>query len=141
VAEQQKFTFKLPRGYREDDLESIAEDVIEFIKDRSQAGFGVRRGKNYQFPEYSEAYRVNVKGGQRRVDLTLNDDMLNAIEILDIDGRQVTIGFQEGEDNDKAEGNQLGSYGRAPNPRKARKFLGLTVEEREAILAAYDRDE
>ena len=141
MAEQQKFTFKLPRGYREDDLESIAEDVIQFIKDRSQNGFGVRRGKTYQFPEYSEAYRVNVKGGQRRVDLTLSEEMLNSIEVLDIDGRQVVIGFEEGEQNDKAEGNQLGSYGRSPNPRKARKFLGLTVEEREAILAAYDRDE
>jgi hypothetical protein len=141
VAEDQTFTFKLPRGYSEDDLPDIADDVIQFIKDRCAVGFGVRSGKVYQFPGYNPDYQKNVKGGQARVDLLLSGEMLDAIEVLSIDGREVTIGFNDEEQNAKAEGNQLGSYGRAPNPRKARKFLGLTVEEREAILAAYDRDE
>jgi len=141
MAKQQKFVWELPEGYKAEDLEAIANDIRVFIKDRSQAGFGVKNGKVFGFPEYNDDYRKNVKGGQRRVDLTLSDEMLNSIEILKISGRKVTIGFEAGSEvNAKAEGNQIGSYGRAPNPKKARPFLGLTDEEADAILAAYETE-
>lgn len=140
MAEQQKFTFKVPPGYSRDDFPDIAADVIQFIIDRSQAGFGVKNGRVYQFPDYNDRYRKEVKGGQQRVDLTLSEDMLNAIMPLDIEGRDITIGFEEGEENDKAEGNQTGSYGQPePNPDKARHFLGITKTELNAVLGAYDR--
>ena len=140
MAKQQKFTWILPDGYDPDDLPSIAADIRVFIKDRSQAGFAVKGNKVFEFPEYNDEYRKAMKGNQRRVDLTLSEEMLDSIEVLKITGRKVTLGFEAGsEQNAKAEGNQIGSYGRSPNPKKARPFLGLTDTEADAILGAYDK--
>jgi len=68
--------------------------------------------------------------------------MLDAIEVLSHKRGQVLIGFENGsEQNDKAEGNQTGSYGQPdPNPSKARRFLGLTDREYDAILEEIRSD-
>lgn len=141
MADQQKFTVTLPSWIADEDLDEAIQDLIEFIIDRTQAGQGIREnGRRYTFPEYNDEYRKKVKGGQGRVDLTLSSEMLSDIVELDRDGRKVTIGFEPGQSNDKAEGNQLGSYGRDPNPAKARRFLGINKEELSAVLTIY-RDE
>ncbi len=140
AAKQQKVRIEIPEGFSPAERQEIGEAIIQFIKDRCDAGFGVRphgRGfRTYAFPEYTEEYAK--KKGSRRVDLVLNDEMLNAMEILSTSRDSITIGYEAGtEENAKAEGNQIGSYGRAPNPAKARRFLGLTREEKEAILAGF----
>jgi hypothetical protein len=143
-AEQQKVTIKIPKGYDPDDFEQIGKDVIDFIRERSQSGVGVRkRGSGFQtydFPDYSDDYAK--RKGSTRVDLTLSEQMLDEIEVLKVSKDSITIGFRAGTDvNAKAEGNQTGSYGRdRPNPRKARRFLGITGEELDAVLGAFDRE-
>lgn len=140
-----QFTFKVPKGYRPDDLRDIGDDVVQLIRDRSQLGFGVRkRGKGYtlyDFPEYTPEYEKFK--GQRKVDLTLSEDMLNGLSVLEVDEEAgtVTVGYDEGDDQaGKVEGNTTGSYGKPrPNPRKARNFLGVTRDELEAVLAVYEK--
>lgn len=137
MAEQQKFKIKLPDWLDDDELEEAADDIIQYIIDRTQGGNGIREnGRRYSFPEYSESYKKFKGGG--RVDLTLNDEMLRAMELLDVKGRELEIGYESGSElNARAEGNQLGAYGGRPNPKKARRFLGLNREELNLILAKF----
>ena len=140
MAEQQKVTIRLPDDLRPAEREEIGFEIIEHIRERSKRGIGVRRaGRGFTtkvFPNYSENYAA--RKGQNNVDLTLSEEMLESIEVLRHRKGEVTIGFQRGTDvNAKAEGNQIGSYGRSPNPRKARRFLGLTRDELDLILEEY----
>ena len=65
--------------------------------------------------------------------------MLNALEVLETSEGSITIGYNARDkfNNDKAEGNILGSYGGDPNPAKARDFLGITEGELGTILNKY----
>lgn len=128
----QRTRIDLPKSV---DPDQAGELIIEYIRERTQQGTGIRpNGRLYDFPEYSDAYRKWK--GQRKVDLTLSNDMLAEMQVLSVKTGSVTIGYENGtEANDKAEGNQLGSYGRDPNPRKARSFLGVNKAELRAILA------
>jgi len=80
-------------------------------------------------------------GKSRSVDLTLSGDMLAAIELLGHKKGQITVGYENGTDeNARAEGNQLGTYGqKSPNPKKARAFLGIAKEDLEKILRSYEK--
>lgn len=96
--------------------------MIKEIIDRSQSGID-REGR--RFPAYTKLYEKFK--GQKNVDLTLNDEMLAAIRLLNHSNGEITIGFERGSrENGKAEGNILGTYGQPkPIPGKARDFLGL----------------
>lgn len=122
----------------------MADDVIEFIKRRTESGTGVRNGRNYSFPGYSKGYVKSLdfqNAGKSRgdVNLTLSGDMLAAIELLKDKPGEIVIGFEAGTDeNARAEGNQLGTYGtKTPNPRKARAFLGIADSDLKRLLKAY----
>jgi hypothetical protein len=97
MAEQQKVEIKLD-GYDPDDFEDIADDIKQYIKDRSDTGVGVRRRgsgfTNYDFPDYSPKYE-KFKGSSK-VDLYLDGDMLDAIETLKTTKSSITIGFESG---------------------------------------------
>lgn len=142
MADQQKVTIRIPDDLRPDERQEFAEGVIEYIRQRSRDGTGVRKvGRGfslYQFPAYTEKYAK--RKGQSKVDLTLSEEMLESIELLRHKRGEITIGFQRGTDvNAKAEGNQIGSYGKPRgDPSKARRFLGLTSDERETLLDMYD---
>lgn len=147
MAEQQKVTIPIPGDLRPDEREEFAQGVIDYIRERTQTGTGVRkRGRGfqvYQFPEYSEEYLKNlarVGRSKSTVDLTLSESMLESIELLRHKKGEITIGFQRGsKENDKAEGNQLGTYGQSrPIPGKARRFLGLTRDEIDTLLEFYE---
>lgn len=145
MAAQQKVTIKLPEWVRPEDREAIAEDIVAFIRDRTETGVGVaRRGNGWvarDFPDYTEDY-AKFKGVSRSaVDLRLSDEMLDALDVLSTSKAGVTIGYRPGKINGKVEGNRLGSYGGDPNPRKARDFLGITKGDLELILAAYEPEE
>jgi hypothetical protein len=65
--------------------------------------------------------------------------MLEGIELLSHNSKGLLMAIQRHKLNDKAEGNQIGSYGQSSgNPRKARPFLGLTKADLEQILSKYD---
>jgi len=138
----QRAKIKIPEGYTPSERADIAEAVIAHIKNRSKAGRGVKAvaGKNgtyyrgYSLPKYSKEY-AELKG-QNNVDLTLSTEMLESIEYIKSASKknEIVVGFKAGKVNNKAEGNQIGSYGGAPNSKKARSFLGATKQELKNIL-------
>lgn len=132
------------------DREILGRAILEHIRQRTEGGTGVRRqGRGfslYSFPSYSESYTESldfkVAGKSKNdIDLTLSGDMLASMDVLRDTPRSITIGFKNNtEENSRAEGNQLGSYGRSPNPKKARRFLGLTASELETLLESVRSD-
>ncbi len=138
----QKVRIDLPDGYDASTRAEIGDAIVQFIRDRCAEGQGVKqRGKTfstYDFPQYTAEYAK--KKGQTKVDLVLSEDMLSAMDVLSVSTSSVLIGFENGsKENAKAEGNQIGSYGRKPDPKKARRFLGVTNDELEAILAGFEK--
>jgi hypothetical protein len=147
MAEQQKVTIAIPDDLKPDERIEFAEGVIEHIRERTKQGTGVRkRGRGYQlydFPEYSDEYlKALDRVGARKsnVDLYLSGEMLESIELLRHKRGEITIGFARGSDlNGKAEGNQTGSYGKSrPDPKRARRFLGLTRDEVDLLMEYYE---
>lgn len=141
--EQQKVTIKIPDLYSADDMDRIGQDIVQFIRDRTELGVGVKRAgrgfRVYDLPEYTAAYE-KFKGSSK-VDLFLSGELLTALDVLDVSDGEITVGYEEGDPiNGKAEGNFTGSYGKQrANPKKARSILGITREELDAVLAAYDK--
>lgn len=137
----QKVIIDVPKSLGPNEREQFAEMALDVIIERAQSGKGVRPDKKgnfrqFSFPGYTKEYAS--KKGQSNVDLELSGDMLEEMQLLSHRSGKVTLGFIAGsEDNDKVEGNQIGSYGRVANPKKARPFLGLTGSELRDLLREF----
>lgn len=105
--------------------------------DRTQAGKD-KDGK--PFKKYSKAYAEsldfqNAGKSKNKIDLTLSGDMLAALTLLDERDGKLKIGYEKGSDEEgRAEGNILGSYGGEPDKSKARDFLGIKSRELQRII-------
>lgn len=128
----------MPKGISKQERQEIADLVIEFIVDRTQRGLNVNGRK---FPKYSKAYLEsidfkNAGKSKSKVDLQLSGDMLAAISLLEDRDGKIVVGFAEGSDEEgRAEGNILGTYGQdEPIPGKARPFLGIKPNELKKII-------
>lgn len=127
----------LPTEYDADDAQTVAEEILNFIVERSKKGYGSDGDK---FPGYSAAYKKSdafkLAGKSSKVDLTLSGEMLDSLEVLQAKRGKIVIGFQKGSDmNGRAEGNILGTYGTSkPDPDKARNFMGLSGKELSKII-------
>lgn len=125
-------------GLTPDQKDEVADLIVERIVDRTQSGLD-KNGK--RFASYSKDYKDSLdfkiagKAG-RPVDLQLSGDMLAALSIIDKTSRSVTIGFENGtEENAKADGNIRGTYGQSkPIPGKTRDFLGISDRELDQII-------
>ena len=141
----QRARIPCPEDLTPSQREAYANELIDIIRNRSESGYGVKPTgegdwRKYRFPGYSKSYTESLDfkiAGKSagRVDLSLSGDMLAALDVLSTSPGSVMIGYENGtEENDRAEGNQKGSYGGSPNERKARAFLGATkAEQREAL--------
>lgn len=115
----------------------LADLVIEHIVERTQNGKD-KDGK--KFPGYSKSYIQsldfkNASKSPSKVDLQLSGDMLAAIALLSESSGNLRIGFKNNTlENDKAEGNILGSYGREPSAKKARDFLGIEQKKLNELI-------
>lgn len=140
----QRVKIEIPDDLDPSQRTELGKAVVEFIRQRTESGVGVKetgRGfRNVNFPPYSKAYLESldfkVAGKSKTpVNLTLSGDMLIALDVLGHKRGELTIGFEKGTpENDRAEGNILGSYGGSPNPRKARNFLGISDEDLNQVL-------
>jgi hypothetical protein len=147
MAKQQKIEIKLPKGYSSDEARAIGLDIVRRIVDRTQNENVDKDGKS--FPGYSDAYQKSLAfkiagKSKHHVDLTLSGDLLAALDVLSASKGKVTIGIPRGdsENNGKAEGNILGTYGsKKPSRKKARNFLGLTKAELADILANHETEQ
>lgn len=132
-----RFDILLPPGLTREQRAAIADAVIEHIRDRTERGVANNGGK---FPGYSKEYVDSVDfkiGGKKKtpVNLTLSGDMLAALQVIKDRRDRLTIGYKKDtEEGDKAEGNQLGTYGQPkPIPGKRRPFLGFVGKERKEL--------
>jgi len=143
AAKHQKLKIKIDPNLDAEAREALADDILEFIRRRSERGID-KEGK--RFPKYSESYEKSLDfkiAGKKKgkVDLTLSGDMLAAMDVLSHRKGELVIGFEPGTDeNAPAEGNILGSYGGDPDPSRARDFLGISEKDLQRIQRHYLKD-
>ena len=137
----QYFDLPIPRGMPDDVRYEFEQDVIEFMKRRTEKGLDV---DGHAFPGYSDSYinSLDFKNAGKhpgRVNLTLTGDMLASVDILERKATSSRIGFEKGSDeNAKADGNIRGMYGGSkPNPNKKREFLGISDKDYRRIARKY----
>lgn len=141
---QQKVTLEIPDDLKPKEREDLAFAILEHIRERTASGTGLNSAgtRLKDFPKYSKSYikslDFRIAGKGSTVNLTLSGDMLDAMDLLKHKKGELTIGFERGsEENARAEGNILGSYGGAPNAAKARNFLGVTRSELKMIVGDF----
>lgn len=128
---------EIPTDLTRRQRKQVADLVIEHIVDRTQRGLD-KDGK--RFPSYSPEYIrsldfKNAGKSKGRVDLQLSGDMLAALQLLTDNTGKIVVGYERGtEENARAEGNILGSYGGEPNEAKARNFLGIKKRKLDQIV-------
>lgn len=126
-------------GYTDRQKKRIADDLIEVMVEEAMGGRGINpeTKRRKSFPGYSKKYFKYPD----TPDLTLQGEMLDAIELLETRDESLVIGFKNGtKQNAKADGNIRGTYGKKrANPRKARPFLGVTIREASEVLDNYER--
>jgi hypothetical protein len=124
-----------PDGLKRKDRKAFLQDCMEFVKDRTAQGYDETTTK---FEPYTKEYAKKKGVSRNKVDLKLSSDMLDSMEAWGFTSDYGKIGYKrKNTEQGKAEGNILGSYGREPDPEKARPFLGLSKEEINAIAGAY----
>jgi hypothetical protein len=139
----QRTRVEIPPDYSPQEREEIAFEILEYIRNRTAEGKAI--GGRKRFPPYSKAYQESLEfkiaGKGTTPDLKLSGDMLDAMDLLSHSKGSLLLGFENGsEENGRAEGNQLGTYGqKSPNSKKARPFLGVTETELKRIIAEYER--
>lgn len=119
--------------------ELIAGEIIDFIVSRTKSGKKIDGESS--FPGYSDSYKNSKKfksAGKSKnlVNLTLSNEMLQALTLLNHKKGEVTIGFKKGDDrnNGVAEGNIKGTYGqKTPIRGKKRDFLGIKASDKKKI--------
>jgi len=139
---QKKVRISIPTGLSSSEREELSDEIIEHIRKRTQSGKDVE-GK--PFAPYSKNYInsldfKNAGKSASRVDLTLSEDMLEAMEVLSHGSGYITIGYEEGSaENDKAVWNER-AQGTKRKKGPARKFLGISTQELASILDSYILD-
>ena len=143
MAETQQIEIKVPleASSNPEKRRQIANEIIDFIRDRTRDGTGARRRgrgwQNYDLSSKPYTDEYATKKGSTFVDLTLSEEMLDNIQFFPSKSSRenIVIGYRAGSKlNGKVEGNQIGSYGRSPDRSKARPFLGITRSDLMGLL-------
>ena len=132
----QTITIRIPIAFDLEGRQLIAEDILEFIRNRTERGLDKN---NNSFARYSDSYVESIDfkiagKSKNQVDLELSGDMMSALDIIDIrTAGFITIGYQRSEENDKAawQRNNL----RPSFPK--RDFLGITDKDLNKIISRY----
>jgi hypothetical protein len=131
---------KLPKTIKPRERVAIAEVLLTHIVTRTLNG---EDKNNKKFKNYTEKY-ADLKGVDvSDVDLTLDGEMLEALELVSHKSGEITIGYKDPSEElaGKVEGNRSGFYGNSKK-KKARDFLGITQSDLSLLLGAYeDADE
>ena len=113
---------KVPKENQREALEASAAYIKEQILLNTGDGKTSVEGGKWKRklePEYKK--RKGEESGVSFANLELSGDLLDALDVR-VEGSKVTIEVGDGQEA-KAEGNLLGSYGRDPDPSKAREFM------------------
>jgi len=138
---QQKTTIKINKKYNPREREAIGKEIVNHIIKRTLSGKDVN---NRNFTGYSKSYKKSLEfkiagKSSNKVNLRLSGEMLNELKVLKNRSGEITIGYESGsEENDKAEGNQKGTYGNPRPVTKPRRFIGISGNDlRKNILSKY----
>lgn len=126
----------IPKNLTPEQREVIAEEVLDFIRDRTFAGMDKN---NQRFPKYEKDYAKKKGVNVGDVDLVLSGEMMDELRLIRHKVGEIVIGYdgRKKKLNAKAEGNILGSYGGDPNPDKARDYLGISRKDLMDIVNTY----
>jgi hypothetical protein len=135
-----KIRIKVPEDLSADQKFDVAIAVLQFIHDRTTEGKNVYgrqwAGKAGEYTkQYAKKKGVSPSGP---VDLALSREMLGKMQYFSSLSKkgEIVVGFKDGtKAQKKAEGNIQGSYGRDPNPSKARPFLDILQKDVNAIVS------
>lgn len=122
----------LGREASDSTTELIAEEIINFIVERTKKGKGM---DGSSFPSYSTSYKnsdaFKLGGKTSKVNLTLSGEMLDSIEVIKAKNGKLSYGYSDKNDmSGRAEGNITGSYGKPQGDNsKARRFLDISPKE------------
>lgn len=122
--------------------EAIGGAIIERIRDRAKSGQGMSFGgsgrgtpvklKSPYSKEYSDSLDFKAFGKSRgNVNMTLTGDMLGLMDVVNIDGNNITIGWTDAEENAKAFNHSVGDT----VPR--RPFFGVSKSELQDIKKEF----
>ena len=122
--------------------EAIGGAIIERIRERTESGQGMSFGaggsgrqvklKSPYSKEYSDSLDFKAFGKSRgRVNMKLTGDMLGLMDVVQIDGNKITIGWNEAEENAKAYNHSVGDT----VPR--RPFFGVSKAELKEIKSEF----
>ena len=137
---QQKFRLTIGKGYTAEQKQKITKAVIKTIESRTKKGNDLRGGKFVKYTKEYKTFKTKHLGSASPVNLRLSTQMLSDLKGLPpSSSTSITVGYDKGtESNDKAHGNQSGSYGKPyPRANKKRKFLGITPAEKKIILGKF----
>jgi hypothetical protein len=138
------FTVDIPRGYPPDIRQAIAQEIVDFIVERTHKGKD-KYGDKFT-PGYSAVYanslegRIGGKVKGATPNLDLSGEMLNSLRLLEGKSKatKLAIGYLRSDEvAGRVEGNVIGSYGGAPDKKKARDFLGINPDDLKNILNKY----
>lgn len=117
--------------------ERIGQFLIDRIKSRTSQGVDINGNA---FVGYSKAYQssdeflaARKSGG---VNMKLSGDMLGSIDILEIKGNSIKIGFADREEELKAHGHMTG--GGKNNSLPVREFFGITDRDLEEANKKFE---
>jgi len=148
------FKVKVDKRYTKAQKDAIGKDIVEYIKDRTDAGAGIGGGPwkaakaQVYSNEYANSKEFKAAGkSQGNVDLELSSKMLSKLRHLKTQDEpgKLAIGYGKSDGNrtlGKVEGNVRGTYGKpSPIRGKSRNFMGLTLNELGRILERYPLDD
>lgn len=126
----QNSIIRIPEKYNANQRQRIGEDIVRFIRQRTQDGLDING--NF-FREYAPTYE---KSGQP-VDLRFSGNMMGDLEVLSHGLGFITIGFLDPESNSKAAWIQRPT-GQKLGKQPVRRFVGISQQDLDMILSRYD---
>ena len=121
--------------------EAIGGAIIERIRKRTSEGTGMSfsggsgrevKLKGPYSKEYADSLDFKAFGKSRgKVNMSLTGDMLGLMDVIQVDGNKITIGWEEAEENAKAYNHSVGDT----VPR--RPFFGVSKKELKDIKKEF----
>lgn len=139
----------VPKDRQADALEDVKNYVKEQVLSHVGEGKSPVQGGRWK-RSLSKSYAKEKKGESSAgfANLELSGEMLNDLDVVEVNSQKLSLQI-EGAEAPKAEGNNIGSYGRDPNPKNAREFIPKPSQKLnrsiqagiKTILERYSKDE
>lgn len=129
---QLKKRISIPKDLDENARSALADNVIQYIKDRTANNKDVNGKKFHKYSDsyiHSADFRAAGKSASD-VNLRLTNEMMDSIQLLDQGKGYITIGFEDG-----SAANDKGVWQQRADNGVPRIFLGINEKDLEKVLA------